>query len=338
MGTVMLAIKMGSSTTTIYREKEGFLLKEPSLVAITGSVKGKEVCAVGFEAKRLQGRTATDGVTSVVAPIYEGVITDTGLASDMLRQFLGKVTPKRLIKPNLRALVCVPLGITLAEKLAFEKVCYHAGVGDVVLVPSIMCSAVGLGVDVSSLTANMVVSIGGGCTDIAVIAQSTLVSGVNIGMGGVNIDKAIEQQILAKFNVIIGDNTAEKVKKEIGSLYFNDAGEITITGIDAQTKESREIVVTAMDIYPAVEHYYAKVVESISSVLAICPPDVVSDVTRNGIYFVGGDSKIIGLEKYFKTKLGIKVNFVDQADDLDVMGAAELLENSALLKRILVNI
>ncbi len=338
MGTIMLAIKLGSSTTTIYKENDGFLLKEPSLVAITGSVKGKEVCAVGFEAKRLQGRTGSDGLTSVIAPIYEGVITDTALASDMLSAFIAKVCPKKLFKPNLRALVCVPLGITLSEKIAFEKTCYQAGISDVILVPSIICSAIGMGIDISSATANMIVGIGGGCTDIAVIGQNMLINGVNVGMGGSNIDKAIEQQILAKFNVIIGDNTAERIKKEIGSLYINDKNEIEITGQDATTKESKNLVVSAMDIYPAVEHYYSKIAESISSVLSICPPDVVADITKKGITFVGGDSKIIGLEKYFKTKLGISVNSSDDADDLDVMGAAELLENNELLKKVLVNI
>lgn len=337
MGTIMLAIKLGSSTTTIYKENEGFLLKEPSLVAITGSVKGKEVCAVGFEAKRLQGRTGADNLTSVVAPIYEGVITDSELACEMLKKFIAKVCPKKLFKPNIRALVCVPLGITLSEKLAFEKTCYQAGISDVILVPSIMCSAVGKGIDISSTVANMVVGIGGGCTDIAVVGSNTLINGVNVGMGGTNIDKAIEQQILAKFNLIIGDNTAERIKREIGSLYINDTNEIEITGQDNATKESRSITVNAMDIYPAVEHYYSKIADAISSVLAVCPPDVVADVTKNGIYFVGGDSKIIGLEKYFKTKLNIAIETIDEADNVDIMGAAELLENNELLKKVLVN-
>ena len=337
MGTIMLAIKLGSSTTTIYKESEGFLLKEPSLVAITGSVKGKEVCAVGFDAKRLQGRTGADNVTSVVAPIYEGVITNSELASEMLKAFIAKVCPKKLFKPTIKALVCVPLGITLAEKVAFEKVCYSAGISNVILVPSIICSAVGKGIDISQTTASMIVGIGGGCTDIAVVGQNMLINGVNVGMGGTNIDKAIEQQILAKFNLIIGDNTAEKIKKERGSLYINDTNEIEITGQDSVSKESKSIVITAVDIYPAVEHYYSKIAESISSVLAICPPDVVADVTRKGIVFVGGDSKIIGLEKYFKTKLNISVVGSDDADDLDVLGAAELLENGELLKKVLIN-
>ena len=338
MATIMLAIKMGSSSTTIYKQNEGFLLKEPSLVALSGSPRGKEVVAVGLEAKRLQSKVNEDGVISVVAPVYEGVLTNTELATAMLKTFIDKVCPKKLFKPNLRAIVCVPLGITISEKLAFEQTCYHAGISDVLLIPSIVCSAIGNGIEIGSNTASMVVGIGAGCTDIAVVGDNALIGGVNVGMGGSNIDKGIEQQLLAKFNFIISDNTAEKIKKEIGSLYINDSSEITVSGQDSITREAKQLTITASDIYPAIEHYYSKIAESIASVLSSCAPDVASDVARCGITFVGGDSKIMGLEKYFKTKLNISIKTSDDADDLDIMGAAELLEDSDLLKKVLLNI
>ena len=338
MSTIMLAIKIGSGTTTIYKQNEGFLLKEPSLVAVSGSPRGKEVIAVGLEAKRLQGKAGDDGVTSVVAPIYEGVITNSELATEMLRQFIEKVCPKKLFKPNIRAIVCVPLGITISEKLAFEQACYHAGISDCLLIPSVVCSAIGKGIEIGGETASMVVGIGAGCTDIAVVMQNTLVSGVNVGMGGSNIDKGIEQQLLAKFNFIISDTTAEKIKKEVGSLYKNDTSEITVSGQDSITREAKQITITSGDIYPAIEHYYSKIAESIASVLSSCTPDVASDVSKAGITFVGGDSKIIGIEKYFKTKLNINAKASEDAEDLDILGAAELLENPEMLKRVLLNI
>ena len=338
MSTIMLAIKIGSSSTTIYKQNEGFLLKEPSLVAISGSPRGKEVVAVGLEAKKLQGKAGEDGVTSVVAPIYEGVITNTELATQMLSAFIEKVCPKKLFKPNVRAIVCVPLGITISEKLAFEQACYHAGISDCLLIPSVVCSAIGNGIEIGSETASMVVSIGAGCTDIAVVMQNTLVTGVNVGMGGSNIDKGIEQQLLAKFNFIVSDNTAEKIKKEIGSLYCNDSSEITVSGQDSITREAKQLTITSSDIYPAIEHYYAKIAESIASVLASCPPDVTADVSRMGITFVGGDSKVIGIEKYFKTKLGINAKTSQDAEDLDILGAAELLEDPDMLKKVMLNI
>ena len=338
MSNVMLALKIGSGTTTIYKQNEGFLLKEPSLVAISGSPRGKEVIAVGLEAKRLQGKSGEDGAISVVAPIYEGVITNTELATQMLKEFIEKVCPKKLFKPNLRAIVCVPLGLTISEKLAFEQACYHAGISDCLLIPSVVCSAIGKGIEIGSETANMVVNIGAGCTDIAVVMQNSLVSGVNVGMGGANIDKGIEQQLLAKFNLIISDTTAEKIKKEIGSLYKTDSGEISVSGQDSISREAKQITITAADIYPAIEHYYSKIAESIASVLASCSPDVAADVSRAGITFVGGDSKIIGLEKYFKTKLNINAKASDDADDLDILGAAELLESPDMLKKVLLNI
>jgi len=338
MATTMLAIKIGSGTTTIYKQNEGFLLKEPSLVALAGSPRGKEVIAVGLEAKRLQGKSGEDGAISVVAPIYEGVITNTDLATRMLKEFIEKVCPKKLFKPNLRAIVCVPLGITISEKLAFEQACYHAGISDVLLIPSVVCSAIGKGIEIGGESANMVVGIGAGCTDIAVVMQNALVSGVNVGMGGSNIDKGIEQQLLSKFNLIISDSTAEKVKKEIGSLYKNDTSEIVVSGQDSVSREARQITITSNDIYPAVEHYYSKIADSIASVLASCTPDVSADVAKNGITFVGGDSKIVGIEKYFKTKLNINAKASEDADDLDILGAAELLENPEMLKKVLLNI
>jgi len=338
MATVMLAIKLGSSTTTIYRQGEGFLLSEPTLVAVTTSSHGREVIAVGGEAKRLQGKDGEGSQIGIISPVSEGVIVDSDLATAMLKEFVLKICPKKFIKPNIRALVCVPLGISLTERLAFEKVCYGAGISDCILIPSVICSAIGIGKDISAETANLVVSIGGGCTDIALIGQNMLINGVNIGMGGQNIDKAIEQQVLNNFNIVISDNMAERVKREIGSLYLNDFNEFTITGKDNVTKESKSVTITAMDIYPAIEHYYSKIAESISSLLAICSPEVVSEATNNGISFVGGDSKIVGIEKYYKTKLNIEVaSFVD-AEDIEIIGASRLLEDLNALKHLLINV
>ncbi|MBQ7453063.1 MAG: rod shape-determining protein [Clostridia bacterium] len=338
MGTIMLAIKMGTKTTTIYKQNDGFLLKEPSLVAINGASRDKEVCAVGLEAKKLYGKLGEESLTTVVSPINEGVITDSELATKMLKMFIEKICPRKLFKPNIRAIVCVPLGITLAEKLVFEQTCYHAGINDVILIPSIICSAIGYGTDISSDATNMFVGVGGGCTDIAVISQTMLINGINVGMGGGNIDKAIEQQLIAKFNFIVGDSSAEKIKKEIGSLYATDSNEVLVSGQDAITREAKKQIIVSSDIYPAVEHYYAKIADSIVSVLNTCSPEVCAEIAKRGITFVGGDSKITGLEKYFKTKLNIPVRGTDNAEDLDIVGCAELLDNPDLLKKVLINI
>ena len=337
MSTIMLAIKLGSSNTAIYKQNEGFALIEPTLVAVSSSAHNKEVVAVGFQAQKLLNKVSENSI-SVFSPVNEGVITDSEMATALLKEFIAKVCPKKLFKPNIRALVCVPLGLTLTERLTFEKVCYNAGITDIILVPSIICSAIGIGKDVSADKSSLVVGIGGGCTDIAIIGQNMLINGVNIGMGGQNIDKAIEQQVLSNFNLIISDSTAEKLKKDIGSLYLNDYNELEISGKDMETSETRSVIVTASDIYPAVEHYYSKIAESVLSLLSICSPDVNADVNQSGIAFVGGDSKIPGIEKYYKTKLNLDVSSFVDAEDLEMLGASKLLNNPTVLKRLLINI
>lgn len=337
MSSIMLAIKMGSTNTTIFKQNEGFTLIEPSLVAVTSTAHGKEIIAVGKNAKKLLSKTS-DNIINVFSPISEGIIADTDMASAMLKEFVIKVCPKKIFKPNIRALVCVPLGISLTERLAFEKVCYNAGITDVVLVPSIICSAIGIGKDIASDKLSLIVGIGGGCTDIAIIGQNMLINGVNVGMGGQNIDHAIVQQILSTYNLVISDETAEKLKKEIGSLYINDLNEYEITGKDSETSETRSVIVTATDIYPAVEHYYSKICETILSLLATCSPDINAEISNSGIAFVGGDSKIPGIEKYYKAKLNLEVTSFLDAEDLEMIGASNLLSNPTSLKRLLINI
>nr|MCR5553288.1 rod shape-determining protein [bacterium] len=252
MATNFLAIKLGSSVTTIYKQGEGFILSEPSLVAVNLKYNEKQIVAVGSEAKKFIGKSSDSGI-SVVSPISEGIINDSALASEMLKHFLLKVCPKHIFKPTIRALICVPLGISLAEKLTFERTCYAAGVSDCVLIPSVVCAAIGAGVNIESSEAHMVVGIGAGCTDIAIFSENMLINGVNIGLGGSNIDKAIIQQIYNNCSLIISDEMAEKIKKDIGSLYYNDLNSVEVSGKDAETGKAREEVITAVDIYPAIE-------------------------------------------------------------------------------------
>ena len=336
MASVLVALSIGSSMTTIYKQGEGFALSEPTLVALTNTTVGKEIIAVGNDAKKYLSR-AGENVT-VTSPISEGIIVEPEIAGTMLKEFLSKVCPRRLIKPKIRALVAVPVGLTAAEKRNFEKVCYSAGISECILIPSIVCAALGVGKDIASDYASLMVGIGGGCTDIALIGQERVINGLSIGIGGQNIDKAIEQQILTSYNLIIDEITAEKLKKEIGSLYINDFNEMKISGQDSTTRETREIVVTAMDIYPAIEHYYAKISESIASLLAVSSPEINGDIAKLGITFVGGDSKIVGIEKYFKTKLNLSVTCFNDAEDIIILGASKLLDEPSTLKHLLINL
>ena len=303
--TYSIAIKLGSCNTSIFKQGEGIVLFEPSLVAYTGSGKDREVKAVGNRAKRMQGRT--DNQTFVMSPIFEGRITDVDLACVMLKSFLNKIIKRGIVKPKVKAVVCIPIGLTLSERKAFEKVCYSVGIQDVVLVPAIICGAIGYNFPVSEPNGICLVNIGGGSTDIAVVSLNSIIQGVNIGVGGEVIDKAIEVHVANKFGVQIGHGVAEALKEEIGSLYKNDMSNAEVSGIDIETKMARDVIIESQDLYEVIEGYYSKIVEAIKTVLNSCPPNIVQDVGDYGIYLMGGNSLMTGVEQYFRKELGLSV-------------------------------
>ena len=160
MNKQLIALKLGTTITTIFKQGEGLVLKEPSLIATVGHLKDREIKAIGSDAKHLQGRTS--GNVNIISPINLGVISDSEMATEMLKGFLKRIFPRQLLKPNIKALVCVPLGITINEKKAFEKVCYNAGIADVTLIPAVVCSAIGEDIPISTAAGKLIVNIGGG--------------------------------------------------------------------------------------------------------------------------------------------------------------------------------
>lgn len=324
----MIALKLGSSYTSIYKMGEGIVLFEPTMVAYTGVGKSRNIKAVGNKAKKILGRTT--GQTYVNSPIFEGRVADTDLCVSMLKTFLAKIFPKRIIKPRIKAVVCVPMGLTLSEKKAYEKVCFLSGIQDVVLVPSILCAGLGYNLPITEPSGMMLVNIGGGSTDIAVTSLGGIVDGINLGIGGEMMDTAVEKYILDKYNLIIGKPTAEKIKIEVGSLYCNDMSNTEVMGLDKESKLSRVEVVESKDVYDAIQCYYNKIAEAIQIVLNNCPPNLVEDVTNEGIYMLGGASLITGADQYFRKKLNVNVIVEDPTSAIDVIGAGKLLSDPRL--------
>jgi len=331
-----LIINMGSSTTTIYREGEGVVLKEASLVALTGSGKDQVIKAIGNRAKRMIGRTSSD--VQVVSPIFEGVISDTDLASNMLKYFIEKIYGTGVFKPKICAIVCTPLGVSVAEKKAFEKVCYNAKILDVELIPNVFCAALGLDLKVNTPRAVMVVGIGATVTNIAVLSLNNVVNGVCVSIGGKNIDRAIENEIKDKLKMEIGEDVAERIKKEVGSLYRNNTLAIEIEGVDIETRGVRKETIYSKNIYDILSYYYDKVIDGVSAVLASCPPDVVSDIKNDCIYFYGGSSQITGLDYYLKNNLHLNVNVAENSEECEIVGVKRLLENPKQLENIIKNV
>ena len=330
--TYSIAIKLGSCNTSIFKQGEGIVLFEPSLVSYTGSGKNREIKAVGNRAKRMQGRT--DDQTFVMSPIFEGRITDSELACVMLKSFLNKVIKRGLVKPKIRAVVCIPMGLTLEERKTFEKVCYTVGIQDVVLVPSIICGAIGYNFPVSEPNGICLVNIGGGSTDVAVVSLNSIIEGANICIGGAVLDKAIEKHIAGKFGVQIGIGVAESLKEEIGSLYKNDMSNAEVSGVDIESKMARNVVVESQDLYDVIENYFSKIVEAVKAVLNGCPPNIVKDVDDRGVYLMGGTSLMTGVEHYMRKELCVPIKVEDYTTAIDVLGAGKLLSDAKLLKEL----
>ncbi|MBQ8468579.1 MAG: rod shape-determining protein [Clostridia bacterium] len=334
MSSIYLAIKIGSTTTTIYRQGDGLVLKEPSLIAISGSaVKSREIRAIGYEARNLQGRHSY-GI-SVVSPIVDGLVNNSELATLMLRGFIRKVCPDRLFRPNIRALLCVPLGITAEDKKTFQKVCYSAGITDVTILPAIICNAIGLDTNIENKFGKLFVNIGGGCTNIAVLAQNSIVQGVSLNIGGKKINTAIEQYVLDKYNLSISQQTSEKIKQDIASLIPTYSSTVDIEGVDNSSKEAKLITLTSSELYPIMDFYFGKICDAIETVISSCPPDIVNDVYKEGGYFGGSQVVFPGLEKYLRNRLGMQIH-VSEIARTDIWGAGKLIDDPLLLKKIVL--
>ena len=326
----LIAIKIGSSNTSIYKQGEGLVLHEPTLVSVYGDDKNATVVAVGNSAQKMQGRT--DGSVKVVAPIKAGRVENAELAVKMLKNFISKVIPSSLIKPKIKAIVCVPLGASLKERKLLDWVCHHSGIQDVVFVPAIMAGAVGYNLPINNLEGICIVDIGGGSTDIATISMNSIISGVNVDIGGILMDEVIVQAILNNYTLKVGIGVARKLKEEIGSLYLNDASNSDVSGIDSETGEPKTTIVESRVVYEAVVGFYDKIAEAIQAVILSSPEDVIEDIQNKGVYIMGGASLITGAEQFFRKKLNLPVYIQDHTTAFDVIGAGKLLSEPKLLK------
>ena len=328
----LIAVKLGSSNTSIFKQGEGLVLFEPTLVAFRGEPRAREVIAVGRAAERMQGRT--DGSIVVSAPIVEGRVVDSELATIMLKSYLARVVAGALLKPRIKAAVCVPLGITLKERKEIEWVCHHAGIQDVVFVPAIMAGAVGYNLPISDASGMCLVNIGGGSTDIATISVNSIISGINVGIGGIVLDKAIEKAIASEYNLKIGEGVAKKLKEEIGSLYPNDASNAEVCGVDIESGAAKSVVVEAKTVYDAIVGFYDKLADAIHAVIVTNPANIVEDIQNQGIYLMGGASLVTGAEQFFRKRLNMPVLIQDQTTAIDTIGAGKLLSDVRLMKVI----
>src|SRR4026209_502962 len=286
-----IAVDLGTANTLIYVKGAGIVLNEPSVVAIDRETK--RVKGVGLEAKRMLGRTP-DGVIAV-RPMKDGVIADFDVTEKMLRYFLELIIRNRMFKIKPRVIVCVPSGIAEVEKRAVRDSALGAGAKEVFMVAEPMAAAIGVGLPIETPTGNMVIDIGGGTTEIAVIALSGIVSDTSIRTGGDEIDMAILESMRKNYNLLIGESTAEQVKIQIGSAYpVGEERELEVRGRDLVSGIPKSVRIHSAEIRDAVQEPIQQIVGAVRRALEITPPELASDIVDRGIVMTGGGARIRG--------------------------------------------
>lgn len=321
-----IGIDLGTANTLIYMKGKGIILREPSVVAV--DIRNDTVKFVGDEAKEVVGRTPASIVA--VRPLKDGVIADFDIAASMLQLFikktLGNVTFNRP-----RVVICIPSGVTAVERRAVREVAFKAGARQVAIVEEPMAAAIGAGLPVAEPTGCMVVDIGGGTTDIAVISMSSAVVKESVAMAGDKVDEAITKHMRRRHNLHIGERTAERIKIQLAVVSPEPAvGAMDITGRSIISGLPRTEHIEAAEISEAVEEVAVAIIEAIHSVLERTPPELASDIYQNGITLTGGGALLGGLSRRIQTSMRIPCQVADNPADCVVRGTGMALENMEL--------
>lgn len=328
-----MAIDLGTANTLVYVRGRGIVLNEPSVVAINQDTGG--ILAVGLEAKRMIGRTP--GNIVAIRPLKDGVISDFDTTERMLRYFIQKVHKRRhFAKPRL--VVCVPSGITGVEQRAVKDAGYAAGARKVYIIEEPMAAAIGAGLPIHEPTGNMVVDIGGGTTEIAVISLGGIVTVQSIRVGGDELDQAIITWIKREYSLLLGERTAEEIKMAIGSA-FPAVGEpdAEIRGRDLVTGLPKTILVTAEEIRKAIDEPVSRIVEAVKTTLDSCPPELSGDIMDRGIVLTGGGALLHGLDERLRHETGIAVHIAENPLNAVVMGTGRCIEEFEALEKVLIS-
>lgn len=327
-----VAIDLGTATTLVYVKGRGILLNEPSVVAIDN--RSHKTIAVGREAKRMLGRTP-DGINAI-RPMKDGVIADFEIVEEMLRAFLGMAQKRRLlIRP--RVIVCVPSGITAVEMRAVRDSVEHAGAREVYLVAEPIAAAVGVGLPVDTPAGNMVIDVGGGTTEIAVIALSGIVCNSSIRVGGDEMDDAVVQYIKKTYNLMIGEQTAEVIKIKIGSAFpLPEETEMEVRGIDLVAGIPKTIKVGSAEIREALKEPVALIAEALRSALEKTPPELAADIVDKGIVMTGGGSLLRGLDALLREDTNLPISVVSNPLECVVLGTGKILDEIEHYEKVLI--
>ncbi len=320
-----LSIDLGTANTLIYVRDQGIVLDEPSVVAIRTQGNQKSVAAVGNDAKRMLGRTP--GNITAIRPLKDGVIADFLVTERMLKHFIGKVHENSFIRPSPRVLVCVPCKSTEVERRAIRESALSAGARDVRLVEEPMAAAIGAGLPVEDAVGTMVVDIGGGTTEIAIISLNGVVYSDTVRVGGDRFDEAIVAYVRRTQGSLIGETTAEKIKKEIGAAYpQKDVLEIDVRGRNLAEGVPRSFTLNSNEILEALQEPLSMIVQAVKSALEQCPPELASDIAATGMVLTGGGALLRDLDVLLAEETGLPVIIAEDPLTCVARGGGKALE------------
>ncbi len=332
-----MAIDLGTANTLVYVKGQGIVLNEPSVVAIT-EVKGKKkVLAVGDEAKMMLGRTP--GNISAIRPLRDGVIADFDVAEDMIKHFIRKVHNRRgFVSPQV--IVCVPSGSTAVERRAIQESAEAAGARRVFLVEEPMAAAIGAGLPVTEPTGSMVVDVGGGTTEVAVLSLGGIVYSRSVRVGGDKMDEAIISYVRRNHNLLVGESSAERIKKDIGTACppeSGDGGKIEIRGRDLMNGVPKELILSQRQIAEALSEPVGSIIEAVKVALEHTAPELAADIVDKGIMLTGGGALLGNLDNILRHATGLPVSIAEDPLSCVVLGTGRCLENLKTLKSILIS-
>jgi rod shape-determining protein MreB len=325
-----LAIDLGTANTLVYAKNKGIVVREPSIVAVNKINNNVE--AVGKEAKEMLGRTP--GNIVAIRPMKDGVIADFEVTEKMIKYFIEKAHGRRfLVKP--RIVISVPSEITQVEKRAVKDSALRAGATEVYLIEQAMAAAIGAGLPITDPTGNMIVDIGGGTTDVAVISLAGIVYSRSVRVAGNEMDDAIIQYIKRKYNLLIGERTAEQVKMEIGSAFpLDEEMTMEIKGRDLVEGVPKTLVVSDEEIREALSETVATIVEAVRVALERTPPELSADIMDKGIIIAGGGSMLKNLDKRLREETGLPVTLAEDPLACVALGTGQMLTDFNLLRKI----
>ena len=317
-----VAIDLGTATILVYVEDKGIVLREPSVVAVDKYTE--EILAVGIEASKMLGRTP--GNIVAVRPLKDGVISNYTITKYMLKYFLNKVSGKNIIPPKV--MICVPSKITEVERKAVYDAAKEAGAKKVHLIEEPVAAAIGAGIDITKASGNMIVDIGGGTTDIAVISLGASVKSTTLKVAGDKFDESIIKYIKKNRGVIIGEKTAEEIKISIGSVYpSNNIQKIKVKGREVSNGLPIQIVVNSEEVYFALSKCAEEIIEGICEVLECTPPELLADISYKGIYLTGGGSQVRGLDTLIQERIKLPVLVAEDPVSCVATGTGKALKH-----------